>query len=446
MITEPGEHIRIDVERLTTLGQVFGAMGRGPLHEAGVALANLLRELDVIWGAPAQQTFRSAGGAPLMARLGAAERDLERVRAFLDDVIETYATLEAGLAQRGTTDVRRPGKPPGLSRPPLQDGVGPTTYVIVAGDTLWDIARRFDTTVEALRAANGITGHLIYPGQSLIVPAPDTAPRPIEAEPIAPVGAVRVHSGDTLWGIAVAHGITVADLRRANGIGGDLIYPGQLLIVPAAGAPLPAPTLQPGAAVLLADSFISGYAWLAHPGHHGIDLNTPWADKTLRAPYPGTRIVADPCPALTAGGDASGQMSPGSAFGPENNWGYGAMTVVETRYEELTAAQIDDLAARGVSVHPGQSLYLMTAHLQPDLVPAAGTALQAGDPIARMGTSGNSTGPHAHVEVAVTASGLRPGDGQSAAAFWIGAVVGVSNGAAASGTRIDPTPLFVGGP
>ena len=49
-------------------------------------------------------------------------------------------------------------------------------------------------------------------------------------------------------------------------------------------------------------------------------------------------------------------------------------------------------------------------------------------------------------EVAVTASGLRPGEGQSAAAFWIGAVVGVSNGAAEPGTRVDPTPLFVGGP
>ncbi len=446
MIKRPGDHIRVEVERLAALGRTLGALGRGPLHGARLALGALLRELDAAWGAPAQQAFRSAGGAPLLAHLGAAERDLERVRAFLEGVIETYATLEAGLAQRGTTDAHRPGKAPGLSRPPLQDGVGPTLYVIVAGDTLWDIARRFGTSVDALRAANAITGHLIYPGQTLVVPGPGVAPRPTVAEPTAPAGTVRVRSGDTLWGIAVAHEITVADLRRANGIVGDLIYPDQLLIVPAAGAPPPAPTLQPGAAVLLADSYISGYAWLAHPGHYAIDLNTPWADKTLRAPYPGTRIVADPCPALTAGGDASGQMSPGSAFGPENNWGYGAMTVVETRFEALTAAQIVDLAARGVSVQPGQSLYLMTAHLQPDQVPAAGAALEAGDPIAQMGTSGNSTGPHAHVEVAVTASGLRPGEGQSAAAFWIGAVVGVSNGAAEPGTRVDPTPLFVGGP
>lgn len=48
-----------------------------------------------------------------------------------------------------------------------------------------------------------------------------------------------VISGDTLWDIAAAHTApgedvrhTVADIRRANGLQGSLIYPGQVLQVP----------------------------------------------------------------------------------------------------------------------------------------------------------------------------------------------------------------------
>lgn len=43
------------------------------------------------------------------------------------------------------------------------------TYTVVAGDTLWGIARRYGTTVDKLRELNGITGSLIYPGDVLRV-------------------------------------------------------------------------------------------------------------------------------------------------------------------------------------------------------------------------------------------------------------------------------------
>lgn len=51
---------------------------------------------------------------------------------------------------------------------------GPTTYTVVAGDTLNSIARRFGVTVNDLRAANGIpqSSALIQVGQQLTVPAP----------------------------------------------------------------------------------------------------------------------------------------------------------------------------------------------------------------------------------------------------------------------------------
>ncbi len=43
-------------------------------------------------------------------------------------------------------------------------------YVVQAGDTLWGIARRYGTTVEAIRRANGLSGDRILVGQVLRIP------------------------------------------------------------------------------------------------------------------------------------------------------------------------------------------------------------------------------------------------------------------------------------
>lgn len=45
-----------------------------------------------------------------------------------------------------------------------------TIYVVQRGDTLYSIARRFGSTVAAVKAANGLVGNNIAPGQQLIIP------------------------------------------------------------------------------------------------------------------------------------------------------------------------------------------------------------------------------------------------------------------------------------
>ncbi len=49
---------------------------------------------------------------------------------------------------------------------------GSTTYTVVAGDTLFSIAKRNNVTVNDLMVANGLTTHTIQPGQTLVIPAP----------------------------------------------------------------------------------------------------------------------------------------------------------------------------------------------------------------------------------------------------------------------------------
>ena len=102
---------------------------------------------------------------------------------------------------------------------------GADTYTVRRGDTLWGIARRYSTTVSALSSLNHIANpDLIYPGQELNLPR--------GAAPSA--GTYTVRQGDTLWGIARRYNTTVSALASLNRIANpDLIYPGQVLRLPA---------------------------------------------------------------------------------------------------------------------------------------------------------------------------------------------------------------------
>jgi LysM repeat protein len=54
---------------------------------------------------------------------------------------------------------------------PSPPGSGGKTYVVQPGDTLYSIAVRHDTTVQALMVANNLSNpNLIYVGQTLKVP------------------------------------------------------------------------------------------------------------------------------------------------------------------------------------------------------------------------------------------------------------------------------------
>jgi hypothetical protein len=46
----------------------------------------------------------------------------------------------------------------------------------------------------------------------------------------------KVRSGDSLWSIAKKHGVTVSELKQANGMRGSTIKPGQRLHIPSGGA------------------------------------------------------------------------------------------------------------------------------------------------------------------------------------------------------------------
>lgn len=109
-------------------------------------------------------------------------------------------------------------------------------YTIQSGDTLSKIAERFHTTVEALSKLNGITDpDTIWAGNVIKVPlTASVLPMPIpETQESSGVIQYIVQEGDTLWKIAQRYGVTVADLININRLTQpDLIYPDQVLIIP----------------------------------------------------------------------------------------------------------------------------------------------------------------------------------------------------------------------
>jgi plastocyanin/phage tail protein X len=117
--------------------------------------------------------------------------------------------------------------------PADQSSSGPygQVYFVRQGDTLFSIARRFGVSVQAILAANpGIRNpNRIFAGQQLIIPPGMPAPQ-----------VYLVQRGDTLFRIAFRFGTNVQALLAANpGIRNpNRIFAGQQLIIPTRfGAP-----------------------------------------------------------------------------------------------------------------------------------------------------------------------------------------------------------------
>lgn len=248
----------------------------------------------------------------------------------------------------------------------------PLTVEIVRGDSLWSIARAYGTTAQAIADANGITlATVLNPGHRLVVPGQYAAgSRDVGG---AVTQTITVQPGQTLWTLAAAHNTTVAAIMSANGLSSERILAGQRLrIVPGnevaagravTGSVSPAPTVS-GLRWPLVGTITSryGYRSLRISGsnwHAGLDIDGHTGDPIVAA--------------------AGGRVKFSGWQG-----GYGFLVVIEDGDTEYYYAHASELLVN------------------------EGDVVAAGDTIALVGSTGNSTGSHLHFEVRVDGEAVDP--------------------------------------
>lgn len=162
------------------------------------------------------------GGIPLRSIADAAAVEL-------DDVEDLNPHLVRGVTPPGRTwKVRVPvgtasEVAANLDEIQEEQRLATVTHRVRRGETLSHIARRYGVSVAAVRSANGnLNPRRLMVGQRVSVPVTG------KAAAAATWTTYQVRNGDTLWGIARRHGVSVNQIKRWNGIG-SRIYPGQRL-------------------------------------------------------------------------------------------------------------------------------------------------------------------------------------------------------------------------
>ena len=92
-------------------------------------------------------------------------------------------------------------------------------YIVKAGDTLYNLAKKYQTTWQDLMQVNNMTSTLLRIGKQLIVPG------------FAKKIEYYVEEGDTLFSIAKKFKMDMDELKEKNNLNTDDVTLGQLLTI-----------------------------------------------------------------------------------------------------------------------------------------------------------------------------------------------------------------------
>lgn len=131
-----------------------------------------------------------------------------------------------------------------LAELPKEQRIQWVRHRITNGETLGTIASRYRTTVALIKSVNSIRGHTIRAGASIVIPVArkDLARYSLsEEQRLASIQETPragekldyvVQEGDSLWSIAQAHGVSVNQLAKWNGMAPrDPLHPGRHLVI-----------------------------------------------------------------------------------------------------------------------------------------------------------------------------------------------------------------------
>jgi murein DD-endopeptidase MepM/ murein hydrolase activator NlpD len=239
-------------------------------------------------------------------------------------------------------------------RTSTQGTTQPQVHTVRQGDSLWRISRQYGVDIRSLMKANGLTEtSILQVGMRLVIPKETGRTAVASSSSATSWGTYTVKEGDTLWNISRRFGIPLKELLQANGLREtSVLQIGQVLRVPSRGGVPAAPQRAEQGFIWPVNGRISSRFGPRGRGfHYGVDIIAP-VGTVVRAAESG--VVS-----------YSGWMS-----------GYGRVVIITH--------------ASGL-----QTVY---AHNSVNLV-REGQRVNKGDPIARVGSTGNATCPHLHFEM-----------------------------------------------
>ncbi len=104
-------------------------------------------------------------------------------------------------------------------------------YIVQPGDSLYRIAEKFNTTVQAIKELNNLTSNNLFIGQELFIPKSTQTPKP-DNNSDTNFFNYTVEFGDTLYSIARKYNTTVNVLKEINNLTSNNLSIGQILKIP----------------------------------------------------------------------------------------------------------------------------------------------------------------------------------------------------------------------
>lgn len=131
----------------------------------------------------------------------------------------TSNVLSVGQVLSIPDDVESTGEPDGF--------VATNTYIVQRGDSLYSISRAYGVSINDLKSANNLTSDILTIGQVLTIPGASN-----NGNANTPSNLYVVQKGDSLWSIANRFNTSVNAIRMINNLTSDILSIGQTLIIP----------------------------------------------------------------------------------------------------------------------------------------------------------------------------------------------------------------------
>jgi membrane-bound lytic murein transglycosylase D len=165
--------------------------------------------------------------------------DLRLVAECVDVPVEQMIDLNPSLLRRTTPkdqpfDLRLPSGTKekyqaAIASIPVEKRVAWRYYKVQTGDTLAGIARKYRTTEKAIAQANNLEGTALAPEARLVIPVNGSASGKIVYSRYA--SHYKTHTGDTVLTVAEDFGVPADRLRRWNGLKGNGLRRGRVLVI-----------------------------------------------------------------------------------------------------------------------------------------------------------------------------------------------------------------------